>query len=400
MFFKSFLKDDTLPQPRPVVKKASELINKKSHRQKKYISLMLVPSYSSGKTRSLRIPRGLFHGVLACMLVVSAVVAGLYLRADNSMRMVQDLHGEIDELAENFAEFQHEAEIVQSDLMDTVIQVYERYSEVQQNAQNRIDSQRVEHQNALEMLWEQFEEFEEMLRELEEAQLSAIEGLSHRAEIIPPVAEILGQMNETRGNIIASAEAAQLPQAQPVAATVGFLSFGGPAQLTEVELQARIDGLVAEINLQNQLLGSLTSYRQQMDGYLRNYPTLWPVVGSISSGFGWRSNPMGGGGSEHHNGIDIPAPRGTSIRAAGGGTVTFVGWQNGYGNTIVINHGGGITTKYAHNSYNRVEVGQVVERGHIIGDVGSTGRTTGSHLHFEVLINNSPVDPITFMMER
>ncbi|MCL2371840.1 MAG: peptidoglycan DD-metalloendopeptidase family protein [Defluviitaleaceae bacterium] len=400
MFFKSFLKDGTLPKSRPAVKKVSEFINNKSHKQKKYISLMLVPSYSGGKTRSLRIPRGVFHGVLACMLVISAVVAGFYLRSNYHMRAAHDSRVERDELAENFAEFQNEAENIQSDLIDAVIQVYERYSEVQQSTQNRIDSQRVEHQSALEILWEQFEEFEEMLRELEEAQRAAIEGLRHRAEIIPPIADILNQMEESREAIVAAAPLPATPLAQPVAASVGFMSFGGQPQLTEEELQARIDGLMHEINLQGLLLSNLSSYRQRMDGYLRNYPTLWPVAREISSGFGWRRNPMGGGGSEHHNGVDIPAPRGTAIMAAGGGTVTFVGWRNGYGNTIVINHGGGITTKYAHNSYNRVAVGQVVERGHIIGDVGTTGRTTGPHVHFEVLINDVPVDPIAFMHER
>jgi len=109
---------------------------------------------------------------------------------------------------------------------------------------------------------------------------------------------------------------------------------------------------------------------------------------------------MGGRGGEFHSGIDLRAPRNTPIRAAGGGTVTSVGWQGGYGLTVVINHGGGLSTLYAHNSVNLVSVGQRVERGDIIARVGTTGRTTGPHVHFEVHENGVAVDPRPFMMEH
>jgi murein DD-endopeptidase MepM/ murein hydrolase activator NlpD len=118
----------------------------------------------------------------------------------------------------------------------------------------------------------------------------------------------------------------------------------------------------------------------------------WPVTGTITSPFGWRSNPFGGG-PEFHQGLDIAAPMGTTVTAAAGGTVIMAQWYGGYGNYILIDHGGGYSTGYGHLSAIYVSTGQTVQRGQAIGAVGSTGQSTGPHLHFEVRIAGKPVDP-------
>ena len=118
----------------------------------------------------------------------------------------------------------------------------------------------------------------------------------------------------------------------------------------------------------------------------------WPVTGVITSPFGWRSNPFGGG-PEFHQGRDIAAPTGTTITAAAAGTVIMAQWYGGYGNYILIDHGNHYSTGYGHCSAIYVSVGQVVQRGQAIGAVGSTGYSTGPHVHFEVRINGKPVDP-------
>ncbi len=118
----------------------------------------------------------------------------------------------------------------------------------------------------------------------------------------------------------------------------------------------------------------------------------WPVTGTITSPFGWRSNPFGGS-PEFHQGLDIAAPTGTTVTAAAGGTVIMAQWYGGYGNYILIDHGGGYSTGYGHLSAIYVSTGQVVQRGQAIGAVGSTGQSTGPHLHFEVRIDGKPVDP-------
>ena len=125
----------------------------------------------------------------------------------------------------------------------------------------------------------------------------------------------------------------------------------------------------------------------------------WPLPArgpsDISSGFGSRTNPVTGR-TENHAGIDIPAPAGSRINAAADGIVRFAGWSGGWGLMIIIDHGGGYSTVYAHNSRNRVSAGQHVTRGQHIADVGTTGQSTGNHLHFEVRRNNVAVNPMSF----
>ena len=124
----------------------------------------------------------------------------------------------------------------------------------------------------------------------------------------------------------------------------------------------------------------------------------WPVEGRyyVSSGYVGRISPVGNG-YEFHTGIDIPAPEGYGIRAAEDGTVINAGWINGYGNTVIIDHGGGISTLYAHNSSVEVENGQSVHRGDVIALCGSTGYATGSHCHFEVRVNGEHTDPWEYL---
>lgn len=126
-------------------------------------------------------------------------------------------------------------------------------------------------------------------------------------------------------------------------------------------------------------------------------PSLWPVAGSLESGFGGRRNPFGGSSFEFHSGQDIEAPSGTPINAAASGTVTYAGWMNGYGNLVIVDHGDGLTTRYGHQSRIEVKVGQFIMRGQLLGFVGSTGRSTGPHLHYEVRINDHPVDPRQYL---
>ncbi len=118
----------------------------------------------------------------------------------------------------------------------------------------------------------------------------------------------------------------------------------------------------------------------------------WPVSGTITSPFGWRSNPFGGS-PDFHPGLDIAAPMGTTVTAAASGTVILAQWYGGYGNFILLDHGGGLATGYGHLSAIYVSVGQQIQKGQAIGAVGSTGHSTGPHLHFEVRLNGKPVDP-------
>jgi murein DD-endopeptidase MepM/ murein hydrolase activator NlpD len=120
-------------------------------------------------------------------------------------------------------------------------------------------------------------------------------------------------------------------------------------------------------------------------------------MGALEGGMGGRRNPFTGRGWEYHEGQDIDAAYGTPVEAAASGRVIIAGRQRGYGNVVYLDHGAGLTTRYGHLSQIDVTVGQTVTRGQTIGLVGSTGRSTGPHLHYEVRINNQPVDPKRYL---
>ncbi|HWJ03155.1 MAG TPA: M23 family metallopeptidase, partial [Verrucomicrobiae bacterium] len=118
----------------------------------------------------------------------------------------------------------------------------------------------------------------------------------------------------------------------------------------------------------------------------------WPLSGTISSPYGWRKG-------EFHDGLDIAAEKGTEIAAARGGTVVFAGWSYGYGQAVKIDHGDGYSTLYAHTSKMLVGVGDQVTAGQVIALVGSTGRSTGPHLHFEVRYAGKTLNPLNYLGE-
>lgn len=134
-----------------------------------------------------------------------------------------------------------------------------------------------------------------------------------------------------------------------------------------------------------------------MERALAGIPTSMPAaIGMMSSDFGYRSDPITGAGAMH-SGLDFKGPHGTPILAAADGKVSFAGWQGGYGNCIEITHANGLVTRYAHMSGFTVSLGQDVKRGIQIGRMGSTGRSTGTHLHFEVRVNGSAINPMKFL---
>ena len=122
----------------------------------------------------------------------------------------------------------------------------------------------------------------------------------------------------------------------------------------------------------------------------------WPAEGEVTSPFGWRVHPIFGT-QRLHTGIDIGADYGDAIRAADGGVVIHADWMGGYGNAVIIDHGNGISTLYAHNSQLLVSEGQTVSKGQTVARCGSTGYSTGPHLHFEVRHNGSPVNPLNYL---
>ena len=170
------------------------------------------------------------------------------------------------------------------------------------------------------------------------------------------------------------------------------LSFEAPSDLQGLieQLSARVDDRTQQLQLLEDLM---VSRQTDVDAILDFVPV---SVGHVSSTFGRRTDPITGRLSMH-NGLDFAAPRGTPIHALGAGVVTFAGRNGAYGNMVEINHGGGLKSRYAHASVLKVSKGDLVQKGQEIAGVGTTGRSTGPHLHLEVYRNGMAVNPARFL---
>jgi murein DD-endopeptidase MepM/ murein hydrolase activator NlpD len=160
-----------------------------------------------------------------------------------------------------------------------------------------------------------------------------------------------------------------------------------------------LERLEREMALRGESLQAVQEYLTKQKDRLAATPSLWPTEGFVSSRFGPRTSPFTGQ-PQHHTGVDIAAPPGTPIRAPAAGVVTFAGPLPGYGNVLVLTHGFGFKTFYGHNQRNAVVKGQAVTRGQQIATVGNTGYSTGAHLHYEVLQNDAPHDPLKYIVDE
>jgi murein DD-endopeptidase MepM/ murein hydrolase activator NlpD len=168
-------------------------------------------------------------------------------------------------------------------------------------------------------------------------------------------------------------------------------SFTAGMNLKLEALSSRIDSVEGRIH-------SLFELKQDKFFFWASLPSIWPTRGWITSGYG--AVRSWGGRRRRHEGIDIAGPRGTPIIAPGDGVITFKGYKGGYGRTLIIDHGYGISTLYGHCSKLYVGEGQRVKRGMIIATVGNTGRSTGPHLHYEVRIDGVAADPMPYIIEK
>ena len=172
---------------------------------------------------------------------------------------------------------------------------------------------------------------------------------------------------------------------------------GQPAQIPN--LTAMVDDLQTQLSSREQQLGVLENLILNRELNKQVYPEGRPVEeGFISSYFGRRADPFTGYSAEHR-GLDFAGPQGTKVISVAAGLVTYAGERSGYGQMIEINHGNGLATRYCHNEQLLVKQGDMVRKGQEVALMGSTGRSTGPHLHFEVLKNGTQVDPLRFIGE-
>ncbi|MEL7061836.1 MAG: M23 family metallopeptidase [Acidobacteriota bacterium] len=232
---------------------------------------------------------------------------------------------------------------------------------------DRDELDRVARENA--ELREANERFESSLRELE-VQLGDYQQRIHKLAIVAGVAELS-------------------PGGEP---GIGGLE---PPELTPFETLEALEQEMSGMDLgMNEL--ELELGRRQIR--LSSTPTIAPAAGILTSGFGYRRDPFTGRRA-FHAGLDVAAPHGGPVRAPGDAVVVKAGRAGGYGKVVYLSHGNGLTTRYGHLSAIEVEPGERVRRGDVIGRVGSTGRSTGTHLHYEVRVNGKPADPLAYILD-
>ena len=208
------------------------------------------------------------------------------------------------------------------------------------------------------------------------------------------LSKLAGEMPVPRDNATAPKKASATAKALPA-------GQGGPlvrsSPLSEADLQKYIGELMAKIEFDTDHLSSLEAKLLQQSVLKDTLPNSSPVeVDFNSSSFGWRIDPFNGE-KAFHEGLDFPAATGTPIYAAAGGIVSFAEQTSDYGKLVKIDHGFGLETRYAHSSKLLVKVGERVEKGQEIAEVGSTGRSTGPHLHYEIRLDGNALDPRRYL---
>jgi len=246
------------------------------------------------------------------------------------------------------------------------------------------------------------------LRMLEMKQLR--QEVSDRNVLAAKVGELEGELTRLREldrklRVVAGLDAGEAPGAK--------LAQGGAETLSQAALLEAVrkspgrlgdwvgrdlEALGQEISSRERSFRQLKDLLEAKRSVLASTPTIWPVRGLITAGYGYRLSPFTGQ-REMHEGLDIAAPFGSPILATAEGIVSFVGPLGSFGTVVFLNHGHGLTTFYAHASSTRVKEGQPVKRGQIVAFVGTSGRTTGPHVHYEVQINGATVNPLKYIID-
>lgn len=343
----------------------------KKHKQSKFFTIMLVP-YSAKKTASVRIPHWVFHTIFITAAVLISVVILSNLRTSFFRARADEINKDLAQVNELNIKLEEEKAGVVADYSQQ--QDYIEYQQKQHEQQ--ISQQRSDYQKELEYYEEKAAELEAKIEEIDNAKNEIYDLLSQKAGSFTNI-----NVSHTQ------------PYEEENEAQVVFLSLAEsfvPLDATYTDLEER---LIAE----QESFDNLIAEAKRIKPYLDSVPNAWPVWGKITSEVGVRANPFGGSGTESHSGIDISVPTGTSVKASGGGKVIHSGWDSGYGYLVTIDHGYGIVSMYGHNSKLLVNVGDYVQRGDVIAKSGSTGRSTGPHVHFEVRVNGVITNPRKYL---
>ena len=212
-----------------------------------------------------------------------------------------------------------------------------------------------------------------------------------------------GKIRSNSALLALSSKPAAFKPANRAISSVPSPTFANPQRVNNSqELELKIKNLRGQSQLVKQDVWTLYTDLLEKQEILEHTPSIQPVRGWMSSGFGYRNETIYSDHEPHfHRGVDIASTEGSPVLASADGKVTYTGYdEHGYGNLIVLDHGYGLKTYYAHLAEIKTQVGEIIQKGEAIGSVGSTGRSTGPHLHYEVRIFGVPVNPDNYMLDK
>lgn len=321
---------------------------------------MLIPE-SQTKVKSIKIPHWLFH-LTACMCIVAFSTIG------------------ITKLQSDY--FEKEFEKSNNKLLET-----EKEKEMIEDEKNMLESSfQIEKEKLLEESTEVSKEilvFEEKLQDLQE-KIDEIDNIKD------DIYDKMSVLEDKGAPVSLSSIASDIENSN---------GMGGPYIPLDnaSSFQDILNLLEEKLDTEIYILNAYREAANNIEPFLLAYPTGLPMEGTLTSPFGERGDPFGGTGSEKHNGLDIAAPTGTPVSVTGAGVVEYAAEMSSYGYLVIVDHGYGYSTYYAHNSKLLVSKGDLVERGDTIALCGSTGRSTGSHVHYEVRVNDVPQNPANYI---
>ena len=242
----------------------------------------------------------------------------------------------------------------------------------------------------------------QLLSQLNEDQKSEITTLETKIQDIEKKLESISKLEATVKNMVGIEEETTTEdkenntQSSPNRSISSISREIGSTNQVSNNTENIINNLSSELDKSTEDLSNLIVDLEKKLEYLDAKPNLTPTIGRITSPYGWRPNPFGSG-RDFHNGVDLANSVGTRVNAAGSGVVTYAGYNGGYGRVVVIKHGYGYESIYAHNYKLNVKVGDKVKKGDMIAKMGNTGKSTGPHLHFEIRYYVKTVDPLTVL---
>lgn len=336
------------------------------HSQSKYFTIMLVPDASSSKVKSLKIPHWILY-LTSC--VALCIVTALMISVLSNEVIVQS--------AENAKMQMHKAEEQYLDLETQNSQLEDEKKQLEKD----FESQSKVYNTQIDIFKEQILGSFNKIEELEKSR-----------------EELYDKMSSSESSPVKKEDYVAIATSDDKYEAVTVFSAGG-AKTKESEIYYLISSLNEKLDVAEESYNTLSGHANKYFAFKDAYPSVWPMRGTITSEVGNRSDPFGGGSGEYHSGLDIAAPTGTIVRATGAGRVIKAEIYGGYGNCVIIDHGYGITSLYGHNSELIVKNGDYVKRGDIISKVGSTGRSTGPHLHYELRLYDTIQNPRDYLEE-